>query len=392
MTIGLLCDYLEADEMGIKLTAEELGIDIAYVPFRKISIGIGEDGYSFRSKGNDYSYVLKRVEAVLNRAQSKNRRLMAASFLEAIDKHTINPLNVEFICFSKFRTLLCLLKNGVRVPKTVFVPCDSHETTKNGNEIHNEEDIADLVQLEINDEMLVVKPDAGTHGREVRLAKNHKEFLEMLKKVKPSIINPVGVLAQKFIQKWFYDLRIIVFKEKGKVPYCYPKAMARAGFKDFRTNTALGNFVFGVDLPGYIRDIAIKCGNAIGGTCEAWLLALDAMIDFGEEKFVDDKYIKSELERLEIPFKVFKRVKGDPMKKSNFPSWNKKLEEAFQEYTNLEAYENVRKIINESVEKNKYNVLFHEANSCPEFWEQTRLATGANLAEFLFNCAKSIIN
>ncbi|MEM2547010.1 MAG: hypothetical protein QXM37_05220, partial [Candidatus Bathyarchaeia archaeon] len=89
---------------------------------------------------------------------------------------------------------------------------------------------------------------------------------------------------------------------------------------------------------------------------------------------------------------AFKRVKEDPLKKSNFPNWNKKLEEAFQRYTSLEAYESVRKIINESVEKNRYKVLFHEANSCPEFWEQTRLATGANLADFLFKCAKSITN
>ncbi|MEM2546479.1 MAG: hypothetical protein QXM37_02490, partial [Candidatus Bathyarchaeia archaeon] len=272
MAIGLLCDYVETDEMGIKLTAKELGIDIVYIPFRKVSIGIGEDGsYNFKSKGNDYSRILKEVEVVLNRAQSKNRRLIAASFLETVDKHAINPLRIEFLCFSKFRVLLCLLKGGIKVPKTVFIPCDSHEFTKDGHEIRNEEHIADLVQLEISDEMLVVKPDAGTHGKEVRLVKGREELIGVLKKIKPSIINPVGVLAQKFVQKWFYDLRIIVFKEKGKTPCCHPKAMARAGIRDFRTNTALGNFVFDVDLPTYIREMAVKCGSAIGGDCEAWL-------------------------------------------------------------------------------------------------------------------------
>ena len=38
------------------------------------------------------------------------------------------------------------------------------------------------------------------------------------------------------------------------------------------------------------------------------------------------------------------------------------------------------------------NIVFHEANSCPDFWEQTRLATGINLAEHLLSCAESLID
>ena len=44
------------------------------------------------------------------------------------------------------------------------------------------------------------------------------------------------------------------------------------------------------------------------------------------------------------------------------------------------------------MEKNKHNVMFHEANACPEFWEQTRLAAGINLAEALLKGAQSIID
>ena len=40
-------------------------------------------------------------------------------------------------------------------------------------------------------------------------------------------------------------------------------------------------------------------------------------------------------------------------------------------------YENIKKIIEESIEKNKSALVFHESNSCPEFWENTRLATGS---------------
>jgi len=75
----------------------------------------------------------------------------------------------------------------------------------------------------------------------------------------------------------------------------------------------------------------------------------------------------------------------------DFPRWNKRLEEAFQNYKNQEAYWKIKKIIEESMERNKYNILFHEANACPEFWEQTRLVAGINLAVPLLKCAHSII-
>jgi hypothetical protein len=68
------------------------------------------------------------------------------------------------------------------------------------------------------------------------------------------------------------------------------------------------------------------------------------------------------------------------------------VEHAFQNYKDSKPYENISGVIQQSVEQNKHNVLFHEANSCPEFWEQTRLITGNNLAEYLLNCAQSIID
>jgi glutathione synthase/RimK-type ligase-like ATP-grasp enzyme len=390
MSIGIVYERSETDEMGIKLTARELGIDLAYIPFRKVSIRIDKDGYSVRSKGKNYSEVIEDVNAILNRVQSKNRRLLAANTLEAFGKYVINPQHVEFVCYSKLRTILHLWKEGIRIPKTVYVPCDSHEPTVDGKEIHNEEEIADLIEQELSNGGVVVKPDAGTHGKKVELAKDREELLKVLGETEPSIINPVGILAQKLVQKWFYDLRIIVAKESGKAPYCYPTALARAGFKDFRTNTFLGNMVFDANLPLYVKDIAVRCGETIGGDSKAWLIALDAMIDVGENKTADDKYLKAEFEKLEPPFNVVKKIKRKGTKKSDFLNWNKKLEEVFQNYKNQEAYGNIKGVIEENIERNKHNVLFHEANACPEFWEQTRLIAGINLAVPLLMCAQSV--
>ena len=168
---------------------------------------------------------------------------------------------------------------------------------KNGKEIHNEKDIADLFEAEIPlEEGIVIKADAGTHGKMIMLSKNREELDANIKETKPNIINPIGVVAQELIQKWFYDLRIIVYKEKGKQPVCHNKAIARAGFKDFRTNTFLGNLVFQAKLPKSITELAIKCGDTLGKGSDAWIFALDAMVNVKDNKQVTDDYLKSELD------------------------------------------------------------------------------------------------
>jgi glutathione synthase/RimK-type ligase-like ATP-grasp enzyme len=392
MSIGILFESSETDEKGIKMTAEQMGIDLVYIPFRKVAVRLDGNGYNIRTKARDYTKVLKDVKVVLNRAQSKNRRLFAANVLEAFGKHVINPQCVEYACFSKLRTLLHFWQAGIKTPETVYVPVDSNEKTLDGREIHNEGDIADLLQLELDHENIVIKPDAGTHGKSVQLAKERQDLLAILRGIQPSIINPVGVLAQKLVQKWFYDLRIIVTKEAGKPPYCYPTALARGGFKDFRTNTFFGNMVIGVNLPSHIRKVSAKCGKVMGGDSRAYLLAFDAMIDVSENRDVDDEYLIGEFEKLEPYFDAVKKVKQDKTKRTDFPEWNKKLEAAFEHYKSQEAYLKIKDIIEDSMEKNKHNIMFHEANACPEFWEQTRLAAGINLAEPLLKGAQSIID
>jgi hypothetical protein len=310
--------------------------------------------------------------------------------MEALGKHCVNPLSVEYICHSKLRTILRFWRHGIGVPTTVFVPCDTHEVTSDGQEISNENEIADLIQQELGEDDIVLKPDAGTHGKDVRLAQNRNDLLDMLRQIEPSIINPTGVFAQAFIDKWFYDLRILIMKTKGRATYCFPTALARAGFNDFRTNTALGNMVFGVNLPLSVIRLAEKCGEALGQNNEAWVLALDAMIDVGKDRICEDEYLNKRFKGLKPLFEIVRKVKADKAKKREFALWNERLEQAFEDYKNHEAYEGIKKVIEESLEKSKSKVLFHEANACPEFWEQTRCVAGINLAVPLLECAQSV--
>ncbi len=392
MSISLLFERSENDENGIKLTAKQLGIDLTYLPFRKIALSISKRAFNAKTKGKDYTKIINDTAVVLNRAQSKNRRLQASYYMEMLGKKTLNSSKTEFICYSKLRTLLNLWKEGIPIPKTVFVPCDAADLMKNGKEIRNEKDIADLFEAEIPiKEGIVIKADAGTLGKMIMLSKNREELEANIKETKPSIINPIGIVGQELIQKWFYDLRIIVWKEKGKRPVCHHIAMARAGFKEFRTNTFLGNLVFHAKLPSSVQELAVKCGETLGKESQAWIFALDAMVDVKENKTAKDTYLKGELKAAAQAFVPVQKVKADETRLGNFEKWNGDLEQAFQAYKNSSAYENIKNIIEESVEKNRSALVFHESNSCPEFWENTRLATGLNVAMPLLKCAQSLI-
>jgi glutathione synthase/RimK-type ligase-like ATP-grasp enzyme len=389
MSIGLLYERSENDENGIKLTAEELGIPLTFIPFRKIAISICKDGFKVSSKGKDFTNEIRDIGVVLNRAQSKNRRLYAANAMEVFGKKVINNSSIEFLCYSKFRTLMHLWAVGLPIPKTVYVPCDPFDITKDGRKISNEADIADLLERELGT-AVVVKPDAGTHGKGIVLSKNRQELLVNIQQTEPSIINPVGVVGQELIEKWFYDLRIIVYKEKRKDAVCHPIGMARAGFSDFRTNTFLGNVVFDIKLPQHIRETAARCGKALGREHEAWVFAIDAMVNVGKNKNADEEALKVDLAKAGAAFESVKKVKQDDLRLRDFKTWNTHLEAAVEGYKGTEAYAKVKRIIEENVEANRTRIVFHEANSCPEFWEQTRTITGLNIAIPLLRGAQSL--
>jgi hypothetical protein len=150
--------------------------------------------------------------------------------------------------------------------------------------------------------------------------------------------------------------------------------------------------VIGVNLPRYIQDISAQCGEAMSGESKAYVLAFDAMISIGRNKEINDEYLKEEFEKLEPSFGVVKKIKLDKTKRTDFPKWNEKLENAFEKYMQQDAYLNIKRVIEESMEKNKHNIMFHETNACPEFWEQTRLAAGINLAEALLKGAQSLVD
>ena len=390
--IAMVYDRSETDEMGIKLTAQEMGVDLEYVPFYKVAVGFGNYGFTYKSPSRNYTKVLKEVKVVLNRSQSKNRRVFATAIFEAFDKEVLNPLSVELCCLSKIRTLLAFFEDGVRIPKTVYVPCNVQDARVGGGVLDNREVICNLIAQQLGSGKVVTKPDSGTHGRNVKAAEDQEELMEMLRDITPSITNPSGVVAQELVPKWFYDLRIVVEKETGGVGFCHPTALARGGFKEFRTNTFLGNMTFRVRLPTSVQKEAKRCGEALGNGAEAWVLALDAMPYIGDDRVVEEEELKSDFEALEEPFNEVKKVKRDHSKKRNFSAYTEKINEAYANYMSTEAYFNIQAAIEESLKRKQDSVLFHEGNACPEYWEQTRIVGGINIAESLLRCAQSLLD
>ncbi len=129
----------------------------------------------------------------------------------------------------------------------------------------------------------------------------------------------------------------------------------------------------------------------MGREHEVWVFVMDARINVGKNQNAEDETIKNELAKSAAAFEAVKNVKKDETRLSDFKTWNTHLEDAVNSYKSTESYAKVKGIIEENVESNRTHIVFHEANSCPEFWEQTRTITGLNVAIPLLRGAQSLI-
>lgn len=387
--ISILYERSETDELGIRYTAEQQGIPLSFLPFHKVSMGIVGGEFKYRSMGRDMQGRLEESKVVINRTQGKHRRIAAATLLEGFGKEVLNPLQVEMFCQRKIWTMMRFWLNGVRVPDTIYIPCDVYDTVRGGGTCDNSESIMNLICKELKGK-IVLKSDEGTHGKGVYLANDRLTLEHALHKIEPSVINPAGVVAQAYVNKWFYDLRIVVEKHSGGVPFCHQTAMARGGFKDFRTNTFLGNMVFRVELPRGVMNEAVKCGEALGKEKKAYVIALDAMPSFSKSMNETQEQLIPAFDALEEPFKLV--IKAKQTKPDDFSYYTEQVENAYDRYMFSEPYREVQSIIMESLYKSKDSILFHEANACPDFWEQTRIVGGVDIASSLLSCAQSILD
>lgn len=390
--ISILYEQSESDELGIRLTAQEMGIELGYIPFYKTAFAFDENGFSLRTTGKDYTSTLKETRVVLNRCQSKSRRIFATTIIESTGKYVLNPLSVEENCRSKLKTLLGFSNAGIKIPRTIYASPNARERLSSGGSQDNTEAISALMQAEFHDGRMVIKPDAGTHGNGVVLAENLGELSNILRNTEQGITNPSGVLGQELVNKWFYDLRIIVWKKRGEAATCHENALARGGFKEFRTNTFLGNMVMRAKLPESVRRTAEACAEVLAEGADAYVLALDGMPSIPEHMIENEEEVRSSFDALDEPFSEVTRVKQMSGKRRRFDEYTDAINGAYASYMDTDAYRHIEGVVNSTLAETAENVVFHEGNACPEFWEQTRIVGGINLASYQLSCAQSVID
>ncbi len=101
------------------------------------------------------------------------------------------------------------------------------------------------------------------------------------------------------------------------------------------------------------------------------------------------KQLSPSFSALQVYFEKVLKVKK--MKQNDFTEYTKSVEEAYGAYMASEPYSEIQGFVTESLQKGKHSILFHEANACPDFWEQTRIVGGINIAESLLYCAQSLL-
>jgi hypothetical protein len=116
------------------------------------------------------------------------------------------------------------------------------------------------------------------------------------------------------------------------------------------------------------------------------------MPSINSKKTADDTELQKRFQDLEKPFSEVTKAKADPNKKTNFEAYSQNVERAYLSYKATEAYQFIQGVVSESLNKTADYVVFHEGNSCPEFWEQTRIIAGINVAEPLLRCAVSLLD
>jgi len=373
----LIYDRLTPDESEILLTAKKHGLELLQLFLKDPSpASLGGEGQGF-------------FHVAINRCESKTRALRAAWILEKqLGKRVVNPHGVEALCASKTETLDLWARHGLDMPECVFVPfADSALAGEDARTGWREKALGKIE--EALGYPLVVKPTQGSWGKGVILVRDRAELVRAVEEAQPTLINPTGLLAQEFVDKPGFDLRILCWKRPAEAPrfLCCIARVSRSS-AEFRTNTHLGGLPVGVDLGEFlgITVDACKAAASLQREEDASIVALDAM------PLLDDKESTHVVEHLARNtaglFDEIRQFVAENETK-RYTTWKEELERRFQDYKASPGYRELAEKIRETLDRSR--IVWHEANSRFDFAVNTRNASGVNPAEAYVGIAKSLI-
>ena len=168
-----------------------------------------------------------------------------AGLLEKAGYKLYNNIESIIKCDDKMLTHICLSDQGIKMPTTIS---STLCYTDNGNR-----DYLKLVEEKVGLPM-IVKEVYGSLGRQVYLANNHEELLQIENK----LIHIPHIFQEYIESSRGKDYRIIVIG--GKV-VAY---MKRENPHSYLSNLAAGGSASKVDLPRQYLDVAEKCASILG--------------------------------------------------------------------------------------------------------------------------------
>ena len=190
-----------------------------------------------------------------------DKDIYAATLLEKKGVKLYNPAECIRICDDKALTYIKMYENGLPVPKTVIAP-KTYEQGQNEDWCRR--------AAEILGYPIIIKECFGSLGKQVYLAENEKDMIE--------IVNGIGgkpFVFQEFLSKGAgWDLRVIV--ADGEVI----GTIKRSNENDFRANAAQGGKISVANLSEGEKNLAIKAAEVTG----AFFAGVDLIM--GDEGFV----------------------------------------------------------------------------------------------------------
>ena len=168
-----------------------------------------------------------------------------AGILEKAGYKLYNRLESIIKCDDKMLTHICLSNEGIKMPTTIS---STLCYTDNGNR-----DYLKIIEKKLGFPM-IIKENYGSLGKQVYLANNEKELLEIENK-----LIRIPHLFQEYIEcSKGKDYRIIVIGHKV-VAY-----MKRENKNSYLSNLAAGGTASVVELPKSYLDVAVKASKILG--------------------------------------------------------------------------------------------------------------------------------
>ncbi len=335
----------------------------------------------------------KRLEydIIINRIESKHRRRRLTKVIESYGCKVINTFSVEEVCSSKFETKIALTLKNVPASRAVFKPGFPFKR-KGDRYVKQLTELNRLKEIVKELKPCIIKPDLGSRGRSIIFIRDENDLENKIKAYeetqnipdafKPTLISLDGMLIESY-QPHALDLRVVVYKSFKNPVKVFGTLIRAAPSEDIiAKNTSLGGFPIGVETPQSVREIVVKCVNALedyikmmyGKPPDYYILGVDVLPSNS-----------SPGERIEVYNSIIKL-------KPYFESVNKakktgvivEIDKAFSEYKNSPEYVNAQEKCLKYLENSE--LFITEVNTTPDFGVNTR-----NLVGDLTVCYNEII-